>query len=195
MAQDIRKLFEDPENKDEEVTMPNGHRNRFMERLEDEFPQNKTVKNRSWWYVAASIVVLVGVVYSGFKWANTSNIEKPTQVVDTKSTTTNEDTKSLGDVSPELKQVEDYYLASINFELSKVKVTPENKELFDGYVKRLEELNAEYQKLSVELTEKGPNEFTVTALINNLKLRLNLLHRLREQLTLLNGNQYNQKTS
>ena len=28
-----------------------------------------------------------------------------------------------------LKRVEDYYLASINLELSKVKLTPENKEL------------------------------------------------------------------
>lgn len=194
MAQDIRKLFEETQNK-EEIQMPKGHRNRFMDRLDQEFPKEEPVKNRSWMYVAASIVVLVGLVYSGFKWMDGKPVDTNPQVVDTKTETNKEETKSLGDVSPELKQVEDYYLASINFELSKVKVTPENKELFDGYVKRLEELNGEYQKLSVELTEKGPNEFTVTALINNLKLRLNLLHRLREQLKLLNENQYNQKTS
>ena len=94
--------------------------------------------------------------------------------------------KSLGDISPDFKKVEDYYLANINIELSKVKQTPENKELFDGYVMRLAELNQEYKRLSVELTDHGPNELTVSALIDNLKLRLNLLYRLKEQLNDLN---------
>ena len=56
-------------------------------------------------------------------------------------------------------------------------------ELFDGYVVRLGELNQEYKRLSVELTENGPNELTVSALIDNLKLRLNLLYRLKEQIS------------
>mgnify|MGYP000968125522 CR=1 FL=1 len=62
----------------------------------------------------------------------------------------------------------------------------ENKELFDSYIVRLEELNNEYKRLSIELTESGPNELTVSALIDNLKLRLNLLYRLKEQLNELN---------
>ena len=60
--------------------------------------------------------------------------------------------------------------------------TPKTKELFDGYLIQLNELDKEYQKLSLELTESGPSEFTVNALIDNLKLRLNLLYRLRSQL-------------
>jgi len=95
-------------------------------------------------------------------------------------------TKTLGDVSPDLKKVEDYYLANINLELSKVKLTPENKEMFDGYVQRLEDLKNEYNTLSIELTKNGPNEQTINALISNLKFRLNLLHRLKEQLKTLN---------
>ncbi len=89
--------------------------------------------------------------------------------------------------------MEDYYLANINLELSKVKLTPENKELFDGYVVKLEELNKEYKPLSVELTENGPNELTVSALIDNLKLRLNLLYRLKEQLQDLNDSNVDQE--
>ena len=96
-------------------------------------------------------------------------------------------TKSLGDISPQLKKVEDYYLANINLELSKMKVTPESKELFDGYLERLEELNKEYAALADELTQSGPSELTVNALINNLKLRLNLLYRLKEKLSELNA--------
>ena len=65
--------------------------------------------------------------------------------------------------------------------------TPETKELFDGYLKQLNTLDEEYQKLSLELTEFGPSELTVNALIDNLKLRLNLLYRLRTQLQKFSG--------
>ena len=77
-------------------------------------------------------------------------------------------------------------MANINLELSKVKLTPENKEMFDSFIKRFEDLKDEYNALSLELTENGPNEQTINALIGNLKLRLNLLHRLKEQLKTLN---------
>ena len=89
---------------------------------------------------------------------------------------------SLSTVSPDFKKIEDYYLAAINLELSKVTLTPENKELFDAYIKRLEELKKEYNQLSIELTNEGPNELTINALINNLKRRLSMLYRLKEQL-------------
>ena len=92
-------------------------------------------------------------------------------------------TKSLGDISPDLKKVEDYYLASINLELSKVKYTPETKELLDGYLKRLDELTKEYKRLTEELNTLGPNELLVNALIDNLKFRLNLLYKLRNHVS------------
>ena len=91
----------------------------------------------------------------------------------------------MGDISPDLKKVEDYYLANINFELSKVTLTPENKDLIDGYLTQLETLNQEYKRISLELTHSGPNELTVNALITNLKFRLNLMYRLKEQLETL----------
>ena len=66
----------------------------------------------------------------------------------------------------------------------------ENKEVFDGYIEQLNTLNNEYENLSVELTENGPSELTVNALIDNLKYRLNLLYRLREQLNELNASEF-----
>jgi hypothetical protein len=126
-------------------------------------------------------VVIIGLSFGAFKYFNT---EVPTNnEVATKTVVT----KTLGDVSPGLKKVEDYYLASINLELSKIAYTPETKDVFDGYIEQLNVLNKEYKNLSVELTENGPNELTVNALIDNLKYRLNLLYRLREQLNELNA--------
>ena len=56
---------------------------------------------------------------------------------------------------------------------------------------QLDELDKEYKHLSVELTESGPTELTVNALIDNLKFRLNLLYRLRAQLKQLNTSENN----
>ncbi|WP_179338111.1 hypothetical protein [Winogradskyella ludwigii] len=178
MAQDLRHLFEE-DPKDQNTKMSHDHEARFLQKLEKEFPkkQNRTQRFRLL-NIAASVIVLLGLSYGAFQFFQSPvNQVEPIKVVDTQK-----DLKTLGDVSPDLKKVEDYYLASINLELSKVQLTIENKELFDGYVLRLKELNEEYNKLTIELNDNGPNEDTLNALIDNLKFRLNLVMRLKEKL-------------
>ena len=175
MAQDIRELF-----KNDKITtemMPKNHQDRFLKKLDKAIPEAKKSKF-GWMYIAASVIVLFGLSFGAFKYFQPKVAGNIQEVVNTK----NVDTKSLGDISPGLKKVEDYYLASINSELSKMTFTSGTKELFDEYLIQLNELDKEYQKLSLELTESGPSELTVNALIDNLKLRLNLLYRLRAQL-------------
>lgn len=188
MAQDIRKLFEEERNKKTDDTMSSGHEARFLKKLDAELPVKKSNKF-NWMQIAASVIIVLALGYGSFNYFN--NPVEPVKVVDA-NTTHEAPTKSLGDISPDLKKVEDYYLANINLELSKVKLTPENKELIDGYIKQLEELNKEYKKLSIELTESGANELTVNALITNLKFRLNLMYRLKEQLKSLNETSENE---
>jgi len=89
---------------------------------------------------------------------------------------------SIGDLSPGLKKVEDYYMAGINLQLASLKIAPENKELVDGYMSQLSILDKEYKKLNLELNREGPTEATITALIDNLKLRLELLFKLKNKL-------------
>jgi hypothetical protein len=178
MAQDLKKMFEEDRLKIQKG-MPNGHEARFLNKLEEKFPKSSIKKRFRIWNIAASAVVLLGLSLGAYQFFKIpAEIEQP----DDQALTL----KSLGDVSPDLKKVEDYYVANINLELANVKLTPQNKDLFDSYIVRLEELNKEYNRLSVELTENGPNELTVSALIDNLKLRLNLLYRLKEQLKELN---------
>ncbi len=180
MAQDIRKLFEN-EKQVFKDTMPNGHEARFLEKLERESPKNKTTNRFTFLNIAASVVILIGLSFGAYQFLGSGEevVIPQDNIADTKS--------PLGKVSPQLKKVEDYYLASINLELSKMKVTPENKELFDGYLERLQELNKEYDVLSKELTESGPTERIINASIENLKLRLNLMHRLKEKLNEINN--------
>jgi len=175
MARDIRELFKNDKITNER--MPENHHERFLEKLDEALPEAKQSKF-SWMHIAASVVVLLGLSFGVFKYIQPQVSGNTQEIANTQTV----DTKSLGDISPGLKKVEDYYLASINSELSKMTYTPETKELFDGYLIQLNELDKEYQKLSLELTESGPSELTVNALIDNLKLRLNLLYRLRSQL-------------
>jgi len=190
MAQDIRELFKN-EQKVTHETMPENHQERFLEKLNQAMPVKKKTKF-NWLQIAASLVVLLGLSFGAFKYFQPSaTITSPNNVAATETV----QTKTLGDVSPGLKKVEDYYLASINLELSKVKYTPETKDIFDGYLEQINVLNKEYENLSIELTNNGPNELTVNALIDNLKYRLNLLYRLREKLNELNASNNTNKTA
>ena len=67
--------------------------------------------------------------------------------------------------------------------MAQLEVSDENKLLVDGYMERLAELNTEYQLLTKELNTIGPNDQTISALIQNLQLRLQLLKKLKEKLT------------
>ena len=186
MPRDIRELF-----KDEIMThekMPENHQERFLQKLNEALPEKKSSKF-TWIGIAASTVVLIGLSIGFFKYMQT-NTEVPTHVAATEI-----ESKTLGDISPGLKKVEDYYLANINLELSKLEYTPETKEVFDGYFAQLDELNKEYKRLSTELTQSGPSELTVNALIDNLKFRLNLLYRLRAQLKELNPSNLEEEAS
>lgn len=187
MAKDIRELFKN-DNQQSNKQMSHGHEARFLDKLDQALPQKKQ-SNWTFLNIAASIVIVIGLGFGGYTFFKQD--ANPITIVDTEQpkpeTNTTTKTMTLGDISPDLKKVEDYYVANINLELSKLKLTPENKELFDGYVLRLEELNAEYKSLSTELTDNGPDEHTVNALIQNLKFRLNLMYRLKEQLNQLNN--------
>ncbi|GGD25799.1 hypothetical protein [Hyunsoonleella pacifica] len=179
MAQDIRDLFKEENLKHEE--MPKNHEARFLNKLENAFPEETQKPSRfSWLNIAASVVLLIGLSFGAYKFMgiNKGGEEQTIQLAETENS-------GLGKVSPELKKVEDYYLASINLELSKIKPTTETKAVFDGYLEQLEELNQEYKRLSLELNE-NTSELTINALIDNLRFRLDLLYRLKEQLQTLN---------
>ena len=189
MAQDIRELLKKDASISKEK-MPAGHQKRFLEKLEESIPQKPKNDYSYWWKIAASVVVFLGLGYAAFQLKG----NQPVEVIED-SPQEMAQLKTLGDISPDLKKVEDYYLASINLELAKMPVNDDNKELVDSYIAKLEKLNEEYKKLSLELTENGPSELTINALIDNLKMRLNLLQRLREQLKDLSSDEEEQVIS
>jgi len=184
MSQDLRKLFKE-QNEKEEYPMKGGHEERFLERLNTELPQQKRT---SFFFlkIAATILVLISVSFFAYKQYNTTATNVPESIIVDKNNAIEENTGiSLGDLSPDLKKIENYYVANINLQLSQLEISEENKALVDSFMNQLSGLNLEYEKLNTELNEIGPNDQTINALIKNLELRLQLLQKLKKKLNQL----------
>lgn len=88
----------------------------------------------------------------------------------------------LADISPDLKRIEQYYTTGIEGALASLTITPDNKDVIDGYMQQLQMLDLEYESLNFDLTQAGPTEEIITALVDNLKMRLELLMKLKIKL-------------
>ena len=192
MGQDLRKLFE-TERKSKTYPMREGHEARFLERLESELPKKEPRPVFYWVRIAAGLALLISIgayfLIKGPLATKTPN----TIVVDKANPETSKTGISLGDLSPDLQKVENFYMASINYELSQLDVCEENKEMVDGFMEQLGGLDEEYRELNKELNEFGPNDETISALIQNLQLRLQLLQKLKQKLNQLKSSENEQE--
>lgn len=179
MSQDLRELFKSERSR--EYPMPEGHEARFEARLEQAFRQ-KTSRPFFWLGIAASVVALLGMAFWFFQKDPVLPVGEDALVEEQSDTISSPATLSLGDLSPDLRKLEEYYTASINLELASLNISDENREMADNFISRLSELNSEYEQLNEELNEIGPNEQTITAMIKNLQYRLQLLLKLKEKL-------------
>jgi hypothetical protein len=179
MSQDLRELFE--KDREREFSLPEGHEARFETRLEEAF-DGKRVRPYFWMSIAASLVVLLGLVFWMLPKTPSLPDSQDSVVVQPQDTTSSPAALSLGDLSPDLRKLEQYYTASINLELASLDISDENREVANKFIERLGDLNTEYEKLNRELNEVGPNEETITAMIKNLQYRLDLLLKLKEKL-------------
>lgn len=101
MAQDIRKLFESERQKNDlkvsKDLMSQGHESRFLEKLDEALPISSKPNRFTFLNIAASIVLLIGLSFGAYQIMDTGTVEDETQPVAVT-------TKSLGDISPQLKR-------------------------------------------------------------------------------------------
>lgn len=180
MAKDIRKMLK--EHIEKSPKLSKDHEARFEARLTEAFPQEKPNTVFFWMKIAAVGILLLSIAFFGYQQLSNEGEVDPIIADTTKNTEKNANQFTLGDISPDLKKVEDFYMNGINVQLASLHVNDENKELIDGYLERLTELDTEYTKLNNEMNLNGPSEETVTALIDNLKFRLELLFKLKNKL-------------
>lgn len=168
MPKDIRKLTQNYHQEGFELSVD--HEKKFLAKLDKEFPEKK--RSFAWIYVAASVVLLIGLGVTFYSKTIVDPANDP-------NTTFQE--VSLGDISPEMKKIENYYLNAIHYEIASLEVTPENKALLDEYFEKISKLDTDYKRLNEQL-KKGIDNQLINALITNLQLRLQLLIQLKDHI-------------
>jgi len=164
MPKDIREILKEESN--DSLKLSSNHRERFEDRLVQ--LHRPKMKNYRFLKIAATVALLLSLGYFFIPKDTIQQTDGDEKVVD------------LGSVSPEMKQIENYYLTAINYEMANLEPTPESKIVLDTYLKKINELTEQYKQLSKNLTEKEINEKTINALITNLQLRLQLLLELKD---------------
>ena len=132
--------------------------------------------------VAVAIVAVLSTVFVLNQDFIGSNDNPEQQVVEAQKI-------KLGDISPELQTVENYYLTSIKVELATLETTEEHEAMVNSYLEELKNINKAYDDLEKDLNEYGVTEEIINAMIDNLKLRLELLQDLKQKLNNLNQKQ------
>ncbi|WP_339847529.1 hypothetical protein [uncultured Dokdonia sp.] len=185
MAQDIRELMKN--DSDSKQSLREGHTRRFENLLEERLPiqEQKTSAKGGiylWMKIAAVLIVAGGIVFMVYNNAFAKAGDQQLVEVETSEKQSAEPEVLLSAISPEFKRVEDYYLASVNLEIARLEITDDNKELIDAFMKQLSDLDEEYKSLNREITESGVSDEMVSAMIENLKLRVELMIKLKSKL-------------
>ncbi|OQD42371.1 hypothetical protein BUL40_11435 [Croceivirga radicis] len=193
MAQDLREMFQ-KEREIQKFKLKEGHQERFLDKLDSALPTNNKKKTTIIYWLGIAATLVIALTAGLFLFNKEKPITATKTVINAKTHTENDNGISLGDLSPDLQKIETYYVGNINYELSKLEVSNENKEVVDGYMEQLAQLDHEYKELNVELNNYGPNEDTISALIQNLQLRLQLLQKLKSKLNQLKSSENEQST-
>jgi len=146
-----------------------GHRERFLEKLNTASEQ-KIVGKRptNWWKplsIAASIAVLIGLFIGNT--FNTGSIDQ-----------------QISKISPEVSNTEFYFANLIEQQvvLLETESSPETENIIDDTLVQLSKLDMDYQKLKQDLINGGNSQFILSAMIQNFQTRIDLLKEVQDQI-------------
>ena len=158
MKTDLDKLFD--QNFD--ISEPTiGHFDRFEKRLS--MPNQKPKTNWKWISIAASVVLIFGIWFGQNQQKN---------YID------------LADISPKMEETQDYFTSVIRTEIEKINLqkTDNNSKLIEDSFLRLDHLEIQYKKLTLELKESDADKRVIFAMISNYQQRIEILENLLNQL-------------
>ena len=157
MGQNLKKLFE--QDRLVHHKRKKNHEDLFIEQLYKELPVKKSTAF-SGFRIAASVLVFIGIgIMSYVIMGNPFNQKEELASAEF----------TLKNISPELEEIESFYVTNINLALSDIEKNSENQAFVKRYMKRLSILKEEYKILIAEMNEEGPNSLSIGVLINNLK--------------------------
>lgn len=165
MKQDIRNLFNE---EDDLKTLPKHHRTAFAEKLKK---QSRSKQNPYAWLSAAAILIIALTI--GF-----NVIEKETKP----------EANQPPPIIAQVEAVEAEYLANIETEWQSFIAIADDAVLVERFRKKLDELDADYQVISLQFKEDSNNILVIEALVENLQTRLQILKDIQKHINILNQN-------
>lgn len=170
---DLKDLFE---GLDFDIAEPSAdHEERFRERLKQPPRKNKTGRNGiiSLW---GPVMAIAASFFMAFLLLQ-GNIANPFSVE-----------QELANVSPEMKQTQDFYASVIRTELAALQEqkTPETEAVINDALTQLEILESDYEKLKKDLGKSGQDRRVIYAMISNFQKRIDLLQIVLEKVNTIN---------
>jgi len=169
-------------NKDffEEAEPSEGHLERFNRKLELRFQTNKTKRSILPYLLRAAVVTLLVTLSSLWTW---DHFIRP-----------GSSRMALGDVSPQYKEVENYYIHQVNLMEGEIvtvdlKNNPGQKEML---MNEMRSMDSVYVSLQKELKANPDDERIINAMIEHYQTKLEIMTYIVNQLkTIRNDNQNN----
>ena len=121
MPEDIRDILK--QQPLESVQLSSDHRQKFEARLRA--PKKSKSKAFIFLKIAAGLLVLISL---GLYFSQGSISENPVEQVQS---------QSLAAISPEMQQIENYYLTAINYELASIETDEANQEILATYLEKI----------------------------------------------------------
>lgn len=96
--------------------------------------------------------------------------------------------QELAQVSPEMKQTQDFYASVIKTELENLesRKNPENEAVIEDALKQLKILELDYENLKKDLDKSGQDKRVIYAMISNFQKRIDLLNTVLEKIETIN---------
>jgi len=152
-----------------DIAEPNvGHFERFQAKLEKGDQASEKKGGTPWYILAVAASVLL---FFGYWMGNYSQNSVDAGI-------------DLADVSPQMEETQNFYLASIQKEVEEIKnkKNPANQKIIEDAFRQLELLETNYRKLTLELKESNADKRVIYAMITNFQNRLQILQNLMDQL-------------
>lgn len=148
-----------------------GHFERFTQKLAK--PEQKIIKIKFTTFIkAAGILVLMTL--SGL-WTYEHFLQKPEII-------------KLGDISPEYREAENYYLNTINTEYLEIKQFKfQDKDQKRILLKELQDMDSVYVQLQKDLKLNPNDERVINAMINHYQLKIEVMNQIISQLKEINN--------
>lgn len=167
-----RDHFEDQEPMD-------GHLERFSWKLEKRLHSNATKRSIVPYLLRAAVVTILVTLSSLWTWDHFIRTDK--------------DRMALGDVSPQYKEVENYYVHQVNLVENEVmtgnlEANAEQKEMLQQEMKSMDSVYVQLQK---ELKANPNDERIINAMIEHYQIKLDVLTYIVNQLKAIRNEKQN----